>query len=517
MQLISISKDTESGASEFAEKLAAKLGYACISRDDLFAEAIKAGIKVAKLEMAMINRGVFNEQLSVERDHYIAFSTAYLCEKILDPGLVYHGRTGHYLFPSLGNVLKLRVFSEEQARIINAMNKLNIDRNKAKHYIEKVEEDKRNWIKSMYGVAWEDKSNYALGINLTHIDLELAVTLVNNMASQQEFIMTNESLLEIQNLMLSAKIRIALANDSRTSSATFNVHSEDGIVTITYLPQDNLLAKYIPEVCEKIYGITDIRLTMATTNILWIQENFSAETEDFINVVDIAAKWNAAIELLQYLPEEKEEDISVEDRVIEDITPEYSDNYNGGIEDELTEPHGTDSTLLKTRDKLASFGLSGGGYTVKGDERTLINSLHQNIPYVLIIVGNVFSGKSAAARQRAIREFKNYLNDRIHVPVITINELAHEYLFTKREFAKTSLALIAVLILYYLVFTYQEFFLSFLSISGWYNDVVESSFLGAAHWLPKIIISLFVICFIPIVASLYGKVTNAILKIVKIE
>ena len=79
-QIICISRGTKSGGQGLAARLAEKLDYACLSREELIEAATGEGIQVGRLEMAMMKRGIFSEQLALERDHYLAFTTAYLCE-----------------------------------------------------------------------------------------------------------------------------------------------------------------------------------------------------------------------------------------------------------------------------------------------------------------------------------------------------------------------------------------------------------------------------------------------------
>ena len=73
MQIICISRGTLSGGDALAERLAKKLGCASLSREELIEAAIKEGIQVGKLEMAMITPRIFSEQLAVEREYYRAF------------------------------------------------------------------------------------------------------------------------------------------------------------------------------------------------------------------------------------------------------------------------------------------------------------------------------------------------------------------------------------------------------------------------------------------------------------
>ena len=63
-------------------------------------------------------------------------------------------------------------------------------------------------------------------------------------------------------------------------------------------------AEFIPAALATVADISEVRSTMAETNILWVQERFDPASETFGEVVELATKWNAAVELLRLLPEE---------------------------------------------------------------------------------------------------------------------------------------------------------------------------------------------------------------------
>ena len=107
MQIIAISRGTFTGGKALAERMAAKLDCRCLSREELIEQATREGIPVGKLEEAMLKPHVFSERLALEREHYHAFSTMFLCEQATEGRLVYHGRTGHLLLPSVSHVLSV--------------------------------------------------------------------------------------------------------------------------------------------------------------------------------------------------------------------------------------------------------------------------------------------------------------------------------------------------------------------------------------------------------------------------
>jgi cytidylate kinase len=441
-QIICISRGTKSGGQDLAVRLAEKLGYAALGREELIDAATNEGIQVGRLEMAMMKQGI-TERLALERDHYLAYTTAYLCDKAMEGGLVYHGRTGHLLLPGISHVLRVRVLASEEYRIEAVMRDLHLDRKRAIRYIEEVDEDRRRWVRSMYGVSWEDAANYDIVLNLAQMNIENASTMLVNMAQLPDFQMTPASRRRTEDLRLAAKARVLLARDERTHRASVKVRADNGVVNVTYLPQDAGFAAAIPQVCEGLPGARNIRTTMATTNLLWIQEEYQPDSEVYHQVVEIATKWNAAVELVRTAPEEERPAMlqAVPAQTVPQNPDPASAEYNGGIEEDAPVPFGDNGGLKETLDALAGIGRSGGGRVVYGDPHQLVNTLGRSIPYTLVVIGDMFLAKGHAARQRETRDFRGFLSERIKAPVVTADELSTRYLFGRRDIIRTAVFL----------------------------------------------------------------------------
>jgi cytidylate kinase len=519
MQVICISRGTLGRGKELAELVAKKLGFACLSREELIEAAIAEGIQVGKLEMAMLKPQAFTERMAVDKEHYLAFCRAHLCERAAAGNLVYHGRTGHLLLPGISHVLRVRVVSDVEDRIRAVQDRMGLDRKKALGYVEDVDADRSRWVKSMYGVSLDDVVNYDLIVNLQQMSLENSASAMTSIAQLPDFQMTPASRNAMLDLQLGANARLALARDERTSKATFTVRADSGVVTVSYLPQDSQLAGALPEVLRPVPGISDARITMATTNILWIQQEFQPHTETYDNVVEIATTWNAAVQLVRLVPEQEapaDGDAAPEENAAVTEGAERQE-YNGGIEDDIPETAGDGGGLQPTLDELAEIGRSGGGRTVYGDQHPLVDALDRQVPYALVVVGDVFLSKGHAARQRATRDLGAFLSDSIKAPVVTVDELGRQYLFGKRDLLQALVFLVLVVVIYFLVFTNQDVILEFLANSGWYAEAVEGTVLARLAWLPKVIISAAVFIVVPLVAYLYGTVASSILKLVRME
>jgi hypothetical protein len=101
--------------------------------------------------------------------------------------------------------------------------------------------------------------------------------------------------------------------------------------------------------------------------------------------------------------------------------------------------------------------------------------------------------------------------------VVTAEELGEQFLFGRRDILSTVFFLAVTAALFFLVLTNQESILAFMANTGWYAEAVQGTFLSRFEWLPKIVVSLVLVLFIPIVAYSYGRVTGAFMKLIKME
>jgi len=500
MQLICVSRGTLAGGKELAARLCENLGYRCLCREELTEAATNEGIQVGRLEAAMLKPGEFTSRLSLEREHYLAFTTDFLCRRALEGDVVYHGRQGHLVLPGVGNVLRVRVVADREYRIRAAVHQLGVSRDKARRYVEDVDEDRRRWARAMYGVLWEDVAHYDLVLNLERMSPVNAAAAVTSTAQLPDFQMTPASRKALQDLGLASRARVLLARDDQTSCARFKTTCTDGVVTVTYLPEDARLASQIPRVVGELEGMRDLRATMASTNIVWIQETFDPAAQVFGEVVEVAAKWDAAVALLRFAPEEEAE--TTEGPVEAEVVA--SDHEcNGGVEDDMDESAASDNEgLEQTVDALAWLGRTGGGRSVRGGPERLLEALHHCSPCTMVVVGDVFLSKGHAARTRMARDLRALLADHVKAPVVLAEELRTQYLFGKSDALRLVGLLALTCVLYALVMTHQ---------------VAVLKFLTGHDWKGRLLSSVSVFLFVPVVAHLYGTVARTFLKLLRME
>jgi hypothetical protein len=174
----------------------------------------------------------------------------------------------------------------------------------------------------------------------------------------------------------------------------------------------------------------------------------------------------------------------------------------GGIHDDNEEEsRGEDGGLAVTAERLIENNVFGGASTMSGRIDGLAGVVRSDHRYSLVVVGDVFTSKSSSLRVRLKREMAGTLRDGGTVPVITGEELQERFLFRKRQLAQLLVFAAAAVVLFLVVFTYQEPILHFLAGPEWKG------------W--RIVATVGVALFVPLFAYLYGSASGLIFKLLK--
>ncbi len=502
MPIVLISSSPHGWGGELARNLAQKTGWPTYSRDQVVEKAHETGIKLSRLETSIIKAPVISEKLAREKNLYLALVTKILCETATDGNLIYSGRAGHLLLPGVPGFLRVGLGSTFEMRIERAMKQLNLPQEKAREYLEKLDEDIKKWIHYVHQEAPPSPLSYDLFLNLQHMSFQNASSILYETAVLQDFQLTVENCNKMDDKCLAAKATIHLAKQPETSGMNLNVRANDGAVTVTYMPRQEISAESISQALDGLSGCRESICTMAETNILWIQESFDPKEENFDQVTQLAKRWGAAVELLRLDPEGEDKPPIPVIKTDQGTGLSFKTD-TGGVEDDDTDTVYDDKGLSPTVEELIAIGRSAGGFSVSGASREVIDAVKDNNNYSLIVLGNLFLSKGIETSTRLTRELGLDLKDKLKAPVIASEDLRSQFLFGKTQAFKLIGFAMATVLIYWLVFTFQK---PILNVMG-----------GELHSKYKWMASIGVALFIPIVAYVYSRVTGLVLKLIDID
>jgi cytidylate kinase len=260
MPIITISRGSGSGGRSLAERLAVRLGYELLSREEVVQQAASYGASEQELGEAILKPPGFWDRFRHQRQRYLAFVQAALCERADRDNLVYHGNAGQLLLRGVSHVVCLRLISPLAFRVEMVMKREGLDRKEAERIIERVDRQRQQWTHFLYGVDWLDPTLYDLVINLRTLDLEGAVEVAAAVTGREEFAPTEQSRRAMSDLSLASRVQAAIAADTKTASASVEVRADSasGRVSIRGRVRPTRQAEAVVRVASQVQGVLEV-------------------------------------------------------------------------------------------------------------------------------------------------------------------------------------------------------------------------------------------------------------------
>lgn len=260
-----------SGGMQFAQSLASRLGYSCLSREAVVQEAERLMLPKKCAAANMKKTISLWERLTTDRRLYFVAVQSALANAVLDGNAVYHGHSGHLLLKGIPAVLKVRLIAPMAMRIKTVMERQGLEYTAARDYIRTVDEERVRWTKFVYGVDWRDPANYDLVVNLADMGIDFACEMVATVAQLGPYRNTDAVKKNLRDFALACRVKLALVicAESRginPRAINFSVAADDGQVKVLAevagagLPVKHAepVEKEIQRVAEGIEGVTQV-------------------------------------------------------------------------------------------------------------------------------------------------------------------------------------------------------------------------------------------------------------------
>jgi cytidylate kinase len=260
MAIIMISRGTLSGGKAVADRVAERLGYPSLSREETVREAVeKYRIPEDELTAAMSELPPFWQQVHGKRISFLKVFSAVLMDHIQGGNLVYNGHAPHLALGPISHVLSVRVIADMEFRIAGAMARKNLNREGAIAFIQKIDKQRDRWTRFLYGVDWKDPALYDVLFNLERMSIDVAVDAIVYMASMDAFKPTPQSQKALDDLILSSRVWSALAINGLGMVTNITVSTNAGIVIISGGAPSAKAISSIIAVAQKVEGVKEVK------------------------------------------------------------------------------------------------------------------------------------------------------------------------------------------------------------------------------------------------------------------
>lgn len=259
MAIITISRGSYSKGKKVAERVAERLGYACISRDLLVEASERFNIPEIKLVRALHDAPSVLERFTYGKETYLAYIEAAFLEHAQQDNMVYHGLAGHFFLKGVQHVLKVRVLADIEERIRFEMEREKISRDEALNILKKDDHERRQWSLKLFGIDTWDPSLYDLVVHIRKLTVDDAVSIICHTLTREHFKTTPESQKVLDDLVLASRVKTTLI-------ATYpyvRVTATDGVIYIdtpSAMKSAPQLADEVTDLVEKVPGVKDVKV-----------------------------------------------------------------------------------------------------------------------------------------------------------------------------------------------------------------------------------------------------------------
>jgi hypothetical protein len=225
-----------------------------------------SGIPAEEITAAMEQRPSVWHRLLGERPAYLTAVRAALCEHARGGHLVYHGHVGHLLLSGVTHVLRVRVTADLDTRIQAALPRYGTPA-EARAAIEQLDHMRREWVRWLFGVNWEDPLLYDLVLNLSRMSPGTACELVIQAAARPEYQPTPASAKALRDLVLQSRVAAALMADARTRDAEISVSADDGRVRVAGRAPWPDGVEAVSLIAKRVEGVKEVYCKLSFTGV----------------------------------------------------------------------------------------------------------------------------------------------------------------------------------------------------------------------------------------------------------
>lgn len=266
MSIITISRGCYSRGKEVAEKVAQRLGYACISREILVKSSDEFNTPEIKLRRALHDAPSILDRFTYGKERYLAYIQSTLLDYALKDNLVYHGLAGHFILKGIKHMLGVRILANLEDRVQLEMEREKISRDEAVKIITKDDHERRQWSLRIFGVDTWDPNLYDLVLHIDKITADDAVNMICHTVELPQFKTTSEAEKTAKDLAIAARVKARLV----TLIPNVTVSASDGTVYVEAtvgLTEESQLGEEATDLSLSVPGVKEVKIHMTPVGI----------------------------------------------------------------------------------------------------------------------------------------------------------------------------------------------------------------------------------------------------------
>ncbi len=272
MPIITISRGSCSGGAKLAEGLKKRLGWKILSQEDVSAAAAQAyRMTEQELFRGLYFPANFFERFTHRKTRYLLATQATVTGLLVDGNGIYHGLAGQFLFADLCNAFKVRIVAPMDFRIETAMQRFGLTKDEARQHIRDADEYRSRWGRQIFNSDITDADLYDLVVNLEHVSIDRATTMIAEIMEGKDYAPTAECLQEYHDFALDRRVKAELFFNSPFTPDIAQVSVRNGEVILSGGKTFSASEKDLVEFVGGIPGVDKITTEHGTVEAIDIR------------------------------------------------------------------------------------------------------------------------------------------------------------------------------------------------------------------------------------------------------
>ncbi len=267
MAVIALTRETATRGNEVASGLARRLGLTVVD-DELFEHDIadRSGWRESEVHRYLEGSASLMERLKLDRTRLSRCTAQEVLELASRGNVLIRGWGGTYLLQSIAHVVCVRIYAPMSYRETVMMERLGLDSaSKAKREIERSDATHNGTMQKLFGLNWEDPSQYAIALNTARVAVADCVEHIVRTAESPAFRETIRSRSALKDLVIQARVQQAL--DQRFGSRSIQNGMEanvfNGKVLLTGATTDEFMVVEALRLIQGIEGVSGVESKVA--------------------------------------------------------------------------------------------------------------------------------------------------------------------------------------------------------------------------------------------------------------
>jgi cytidylate kinase len=258
MPIIAITREMGSLGKDVARGLGEELGLPVIYHEVIDHLADRMRVRKSHVIRLLDGSAGLLERMTADKTSLSIFTADEIFAIASKGGAIIRGWGATHLLREIPHVVCVRVCAPFEVRKQRMMERLNCsDEQLIADEIRTNDEAHTAIMRRHFGVQWTEPEHYDVVLNTKRVSAEECVAEVLTLASGPQFVETEASRRQLDDLALAARVRAALRRAPETREARVQVSSDTGRITLSGASSTDEMLAFV-EVASAVPGVRDV-------------------------------------------------------------------------------------------------------------------------------------------------------------------------------------------------------------------------------------------------------------------